>query len=246
MAEGGGPDTGQSLSMLKPTILTVPFELLALLQFSWPLGPCPSLVKREGRAVISRLFSLQGSFLKICRITENPKLNPQFPGDLLMALKDPVPFHVAQGTCPIPCVRFLEQIFPSRPTWIQGTISPGWGAAIAHSPGRRVMKLEIKGVGATIPDHWHLWGGARSGKLRAQRLHRSSTGKEWPPGEVSEALRSFLQTVFPPYIVDPRLPPPGLLVSHQLLAHQCPFFLAVHSPLSPGRMSLYGFGGDQG
>lgn len=24
------------------------------------------------------------------------------------------------------------------------------------------MELEIKGVGATIPDHGHLWGGARS------------------------------------------------------------------------------------
>lgn len=94
-------------------------------------------------------------------ISENPKQNLQFPRDLLMALKDPVPFHMAQGTCPIPCVRFLEQIFPSRPTWMRRTISPGRGAAIAHSPGRRVMKLEIKGVGATIPDHGHLWGKGR-------------------------------------------------------------------------------------
>lgn len=37
------------------------------------------------------LFSLLGSFLKICTIIENPKLNPQFPGDLLMALKDLFP-----------------------------------------------------------------------------------------------------------------------------------------------------------
>lgn len=179
-------------------------------------------------------------------ITENPKQNLQFPRNLLMALKDPVPFHMAQGTCPIPCVRFLEQIFPSRPTWMRGTISPGRGAAIAHSPGRRVMKLEIKGVGATIPDHGHLWGGAGSGKLRAQRLHRSSTEKEWPPGEALEALGSFLQTAFPPYIVDPRLPPPGPLVSLSTAGQSVSFFLAVHSPLSSGRTSLYGPRGDQG
>lgn len=35
--------------------------------------------------------SLQGSFLKICIITEYPKLIPQFPGDLLVAFKDPFP-----------------------------------------------------------------------------------------------------------------------------------------------------------
>lgn len=52
------------------------------------------------------------------------------------------------------------------------------------------MKLEIKGVGATIPDHRHLWEGARSSKLRAQRFHWSSTGKEWQP-EHSLSLASW-------------------------------------------------------
>lgn len=124
--------------------------------------------------------SLQGSFLKICMITEYPKLNPQFPGDLLVALKDPFPSIWHRELAPSLC-KVLEQIFPSRPTWMLGTISPGRGTAVAHSPGCGVMKLEIKGVGATIPDHRHLWEGARSSKLRAQRFHWSSTGKEWQP-----------------------------------------------------------------
>lgn len=58
-----------------------------------------------------------------------------------------------------PAAGFLEQ----RPTWVPGSISPRWEVPIAHGPGRGVMELEIKGVGATIPDHRHLWGGARSG-----------------------------------------------------------------------------------
>lgn len=62
-----------------------------------------------------------------------------------------------------PHMGLLAQLFLSRPTWVLGSISPRWEVSIAHGPGRRIMELEIKGVGATTPDHRHLWGGARSG-----------------------------------------------------------------------------------
>lgn len=105
-----------------------------------------------------------------------------------MALKDSFPSIWHGGFAPFPYIRFPEQIFPSRPTWILETISPGWGIAIAHSPGRRIMELEIKGVGATIMDHGHLWRGARSGRIRAQRFHWN--GKGWKPGH-SHSLASW-------------------------------------------------------
>lgn len=52
-----------------------------------------------------------------------------------------------------PAPRAWPGLVPCR-VWMSGSISCG-GVAIAHSPGRRVMKLEIKGVGATILDHRH-------------------------------------------------------------------------------------------
>lgn len=45
-------------------------------------------------------------------------------------------------------------LIPSR-VWVPGSISPLGDVPLAHGPGRRVMKLEIKGIGATIPDHRH-------------------------------------------------------------------------------------------
>lgn len=63
----------------------------------------------------------------------------------------------------------LDQVLLDRPTWVPGGVSPRWEVPIAHGPGRRVMELEIKGVGATIPDHRHLWGGARRGQERQLR-----------------------------------------------------------------------------
>lgn len=53
-----------------------------------------------------------------------------------------------------PAPRAGPGLIPSR-IWVPGNISPLGDVPIAHGPGRRVMKLEIKGVGTTIPDHRH-------------------------------------------------------------------------------------------
>lgn len=68
------------------------------------------------------------------------------------------------------------RVFLSRPTWLPGSLSPRWEVPIAHGPGRRVMELEIKGVGATIPDHGHLLGRGQERQLRPRRFHRRKRG----------------------------------------------------------------------
>lgn len=85
-----------------------------------------------------------------------------------------------EAVIPHPNMGLLEQVFLSRPTWVPGSISSWWEVPIAHGPGRRVVKLEIKGVGATIPDHGHLWGGARSGSSGPEGSAEGWEG--WLPG----------------------------------------------------------------
>lgn len=80
----------------------------------------------------------------------------------------------------LPPTGLLDQVFLSRPTWVPGSLAPGWEVPIAHSPGRRIMELEIKGVGATIPDHRYLWGGARSGSSGPEGSMEGWQG--WLPG----------------------------------------------------------------
>lgn len=89
-------------------------------------------------------------------------------------------FHSHSPACSPPPMGLLEQVFLSRPTWVLGSIPPRWEVPIAHCPGRGVMELEIKGVGATIPDHRHLWGGARSSSSGPEVSAEGWEG--WLPG----------------------------------------------------------------
>lgn len=103
------------------------------------------------------------------------------------------------------------------PTWVLGSIPPGWVVAIAHGSGRRIMELEIKCVGATAPDHRHLWEGAGSG---------SSGPRRW------EGWRHWAQPHSPP------------LLGPGLQGRSCPqpqpaaggLTVPPHSPVSPGMM----------
>ena len=87
------------------------------------------------------------------------------------------------------------------------------------------MELEIKGVGATIPDHGHLWGGARSGSSGPEVLQAAEgwlKGEGWTrSGEPARLSRAATR------------PLPALILLLPLPVPSPPPQLGAHSTRSP-------------
>lgn len=178
-------------TLLQPTYTHIPLPVHSqseLLPVQLEVPPAPTAMSpahflplalggREGEGCVSLFsptaFTLTGQHTH----TERGKL-----AELRGPVPSPaqhrmVPDGRAQGALiPHPHTGLLEQVFLSRPTWVPGSIPPCWEVPIAHGPGRGVMELEIKGVGATIPDHRHLWGRGQERQLRPRSFRRRVGG----------------------------------------------------------------------